>query len=86
MSASLGGMLAACIAGFISCPLDVLKTRLMTQKMANKTSLNAIRDIYTDYGVAGFFKGVGFRCGILSFGAIIYFGALQKGRHLLHLE
>jgi len=32
-SASLGGMVAACIAGFISCPLDVIKTRMMTQNM-----------------------------------------------------
>lgn len=29
----MGGMVAACIAGFISCPLDVIKTRLMTQNM-----------------------------------------------------
>lgn len=33
VSASVGGMIAACIAGFISCPLDVIKTRLMTQRM-----------------------------------------------------
>jgi hypothetical protein len=33
----------------------------------------------------GYFKGVGFRCGILSFGGIVYFGALQKSRHLLNL-
>ena len=33
VSASVGGFIAAAIAGFISCPLDVVKTRLMTQKM-----------------------------------------------------
>jgi hypothetical protein len=32
-SASLGGMIGACVAGFLSCPLDVIKTRLMTQKI-----------------------------------------------------
>jgi hypothetical protein len=33
VSASFGGMIGACIAGFFSCPLDVIKTRLMTQRM-----------------------------------------------------
>lgn len=32
-SAALGGMMGAMISGFFSCPLDVIKTRLMTQKM-----------------------------------------------------
>lgn len=30
-SAAVSGALAAVIAGFLSCPLDVIKTRLMTQ-------------------------------------------------------
>lgn len=30
---SISGAFAAVIAGFVSCPLDVLKTRLMTQNM-----------------------------------------------------
>ena len=33
LSAAIGGFFAASISGFISCPLDVIKTRLMTQKM-----------------------------------------------------
>ena len=33
VSASIAGFFAASIAGFISCPLDVIKTRQMTQKM-----------------------------------------------------
>lgn len=32
-SATIAGMSAALIAGFLSCPLDVIKTRLMTQNM-----------------------------------------------------
>lgn len=31
ISASVSGAIAAVIAGFCSCPLDVIKTRLMTQ-------------------------------------------------------
>jgi hypothetical protein len=74
---------AAIIAGFISCPLDVLKTRLMTQDMKVNNTSNVIQQIYNENGILGFFKGVTFRCGILCFGGIVYFGALQKARHLM---
>jgi solute carrier family 25 S-adenosylmethionine transporter 26 len=33
VSASAGGFMAAIVSGFLSCPLDVIRTRLMTQKM-----------------------------------------------------
>ena len=84
-AASVSGALAAAVAGFVSCPLDVIKTREMTQdfKLAKTEAL--AKQIYSEYGVKGFFRGVGFRCGILSFGGIIYFGALQQARILLHL-
>lgn len=39
-----------------------------------------VKSIYKDFGLRGFFRGVGFRCGILSLGGIVYFGALQKAR------
>lgn len=81
----MGGMVAACIAGFISCPLDVIKTRLMTQNMNEQSSTQMIKQIYNDFGVKGFFRGVAFRCGILTFGASIYFSTLQYARKLLNI-
>jgi hypothetical protein len=39
-----------------------------------------VTKIYDEFGLKGFFRGVGFRCGILSLGGIVYFGALQKAR------
>ena len=80
---SLSGAIAAIIAGFVSCPLDVLKTRLMTQDMKSNNAKNIIHEIYTENGINGFFKGVTFRCGILCFGGVVYFGALQKARHFM---
>ena len=79
-------MIAACIAGFVSCPLDVIKTRLMTQQMRQESSGGIIQDIYRDYGLKGFFRGVGFRCGILTFGGSIYFSSLQYFRNLMKVE
>jgi solute carrier family 25 S-adenosylmethionine transporter 26 len=66
--------------------LDVIKTRLMTQDMKNTSSLNAILKIHEESGIKGYFKGVQFRCGILAFGGIVYFGALQKARNFLGVE
>jgi solute carrier family 25 protein 39/40 len=85
-SGALGGMVAACIAGFISCPFDVVKTRLMTQKMDEEGHKKIITQIYQEFGVKGFFRGVEFRCGILMFGASVYFSALMFGRKLLKIE
>ena len=76
-------MCGALIAGFISCPFDVIKTRLMTQKMEEEKPRKIIYEIYKDFGMRGFFRGVTFRCGILTFGGSIYFGALQTSRNFL---
>ncbi len=78
-------MTAALIAGFLSCPLDVIKTRLMTQNMSVESPKNVIRSIYKDFGLRGFFRGVGFRCGILTFGGSIYFTSLQYFRKVLQI-
>lgn len=45
-SASIGGFFAAIVSGFISCPLDVIKTRLMTQKMEQKLKMGIVSQIY----------------------------------------
>jgi len=83
LSAATSGAVAAIIAGFFSCPLDVLKTRLMTQDFKIEAAKNMIGRIYGESGFAGFFKGAAFRCGILSFGGVVYFGALQKMRNVI---
>ena len=45
INSALSGSLAALVAGFVSCPLDVIKTRLMTQNMT-ASSMNSIIKIY----------------------------------------
>lgn len=34
LNSAISGSTAAIVAGFVSCPLDVIKTRLMTQNMS----------------------------------------------------
>jgi len=85
-NASLSGAIAALISGFVSCPLDVLKTRLMTQDMKLNKTKDIISQIYGEAGMMGFFKGVGFRCSILCLGGVVYFGALQRARTFFHIH
>ncbi len=46
VNSALSGSVAAIIAGFVSCPLDVIKTRLMTQDMKGN-SVASILKIYS---------------------------------------
>ena len=85
LKSSISGSCAAMVSAFLSCPLDVLRTRQMTQNMKIKRK-NILGTIYRENGIAGFFRGGGMRCGIMGFGGIIYFGALQKTRLLLEIE
>ncbi len=48
--------------------------------LADKNFLQLAQYLYKKEGVKGFFRGATYRCGILGFGGIIYFGALQKAR------
>jgi len=45
VNSAVSGSIAAIVAGFISCPLDVIKTRLMTQNM-KMNSMSSIKKIY----------------------------------------
>ena len=40
INSALSGSIAAIISGFVSCPLDVIKTRLMTQDVKIKINGN----------------------------------------------
>lgn len=86
VNSSVSGSIAACIAGFVSTPLDVIKTRIMTEKMNISVTSNMIQRLYKEQGVSAFFRGASFRCGILAFGGIVYFGALQKARQTVGLS
>ena len=55
-----GGMAGAC-AGLVSTPLDVVKTRIQTQRrgagIQSMTAVQVMRDIWRQEGVRGFMRG-----------------------------
>lgn len=65
--AAAGGV-AGAITGVVTCPIDVVRTRLqtMTGKQAQCGPLGVVMEVWRARGVAGFYSGVGARVATLS--------------------
>lgn len=93
-SAVCGSVASAAIAA-ATTPLDVVKTRQMTAVVVFPSSavaspvrgrarrsmrtLPLLRQIYTEEGVRGLFRGAAHRTVLLGVGGFIFFGAYEKG-------
>ncbi|KAK2196203.1 bifunctional Mitochondrial substrate-solute carrier/Mitochondrial carrier domain superfamily [Babesia duncani] len=81
VSALCGSFAGGC-AGVATAPLDVAKTRLMTQghdKMY-KSTWDCITRIAREEGAAALFRGLGIRIAWLTLGGFIFFAALETSR------
>ena len=84
---SINGAIAGAIAGFLTTPLDVLKTRLMTFQVAKSKKktrtgihhqiIDEIKKIYNEEGVRGLFKGAQPRMLYVIVGGFVYFGVFE---------
>lgn len=76
------GSIAGGIAAFITCPLDVAKTRIMLAEPSDPLSsgsLNAaLKTVYAERGIRGLFAGVVPRVIWISVGAAIFLGSYEK--------
>jgi solute carrier family 25 S-adenosylmethionine transporter 26 len=74
----ISGAKAGGISAFVTTPLDVIKTRIMTLNVGkfdiNKIN-SIIKSIYQDEGILKFFSGVHIRVFYITFGGMIFFGA-----------
>ncbi|SCP03688.1 mitochondrial carrier protein, putative [Plasmodium malariae] len=73
ITSSVCGGMAGGISGFLTTPIDVIKTR---QIIFGKNYGETIKDIAKD-GYLSFYKGCYFRSCYLFFGGFIFFGALR---------
>lgn len=67
------------LAAALTNPIDVVKTRLMTQRdkyYAN--TFNCFTSIYREEGVKGFTKGIHIRTAALGFFGTIFFGMYEN--------
>ena len=71
----ISGGLSGMIAGFLTTPFDVIKTRMMTNVTTQYkiTPIRWLRKIVTEEGYAALFKGWHVRIIYLSMGGIVYF-------------
>ncbi|KAK6938238.1 Mitochondrial substrate/solute carrier [Dillenia turbinata] len=79
------GAFAGAITGAVTTPLDVIKTRLMVQGTSNqyKGVIDCVRTIVRDEGTSSLFKGLGPRVMWIGIGGSIFFGVLERTKHLL---
>ena len=85
---AVSGSIAGAIASAATCPLDVVKTRMM---LGSKTAsgelyvgtVNSLQTIYREEGAAALFSGLGPRVGWITLGGFVFFGAYEKAMELL---
>lgn len=76
---SINGGIAGLISGFLTTPLDVLKTRKMTQSFDDKShsSFKLLKYLLREAGLKGLWKGGLLRSFHLGFGGVIYFSVYE---------
>lgn len=82
------GMVAGATAAFVTCPLDVLKTRIMLSadlpREYRHTVIETLQKILCEEGFRSLFKGVVPRVIQISMGGALWFGAFEEYKRQLH--
>ena len=83
-ASAIGGT-AGVTTAFLTTPLDVIKTRLMTQGATRQYAgvIDCARQLVRDEGAKALFKGVGPRCTWIGIGGGIFFPCLEAAKALL---
>ncbi|EKX72792.1 mitochondrial carrier protein, putative [Theileria equi strain WA] len=79
---ALCGSFAGGVAGAVTMPLDVAKTRMMTQgeNRLYKSTFDCLSKVARDEGSFALFKGLGLRVSWLTLGGFVFFAALEAGK------
>lgn len=81
---SLCGSFAGGIAACVTTPLDVVKTRLMTQSPGQYSGIvNCLQTVVREEGMGALFAGVLPRMSSIAFGGAIFFGAYETAKALI---
>eukprot|EP00271_Cylindrocystis_brebissonii_P008947 TRINITY_DN23505_c0_g1_i1.p1 TRINITY_DN23505_c0_g1~~TRINITY_DN23505_c0_g1_i1.p1 ORF type:complete len:402 (-),score=65.13 TRINITY_DN23505_c0_g1_i1:656-1861(-) len=82
---ALAGAFAGSLTGAITTPLDVIKTRLMTQGSTGRYLgvIDCVRKTIAEEGMSAMCKGMGPRVIWIGIGGSIFFGVLEKTKQLL---
>ena len=84
---SLCGSVAGGIAAGLTTPLDVVKTRLMTQSPGQYSGVaSCLRSIIKDEGPGALFAGATPRMTSIAFGGAIFFGAYETAKAVISVK
>lgn len=77
---ALNGAIAGSFAGFTVTPFDVLKTKLMTISVKEETpsTIKVLREVISEDGLRGLYRGAGMRMIYLGVGGSAFFGIYEK--------
>ena len=84
------GSIAGAISAAATCPLDVVKTRMMLgaktksgEPYAGRGTWNSLTTIVKEDGALALFAGIGPRVGWITLGGFVFFGAYEKAQEML---
>lgn len=84
------GSISGATSGAVTCPLDVVKTRMMLgaktaagATFASLGLLRSLRHIHAEEGGRALFHGIGPRVGWITLGGYVFFGAYEKAQQQL---
>jgi solute carrier family 25 S-adenosylmethionine transporter 26 len=85
----ISGAIAGGVSAFLTCPIDVIKTRIMTSN--NKENyfsrfLPTFKSIYNDEGISKLFSGVSIRVFYITIGGMIFFGTNEYLKNLMNYQ
>lgn len=87
--AAVCGAFAGGLAGAITTPLDVAKTRIMlaerTSLLSGGNMLVALLTIWRERGLAGLFSGILPRVTTLALGGFIFLGSYEEAKYIFNL-
>ena len=83
VQAALCGSAAGCVAGAITTPLDVTKTRLMLEQDQRSGMLQMMQRIYVGEGPGALFRGILPRLAWISCGGAVFLGCYEHATRQL---
>lgn len=78
------GAVAGALTGFITTPIDVIKTLTMVDSKKYRTFIQSMKDLYLESGFKAFWRGWMIRTTYISLGGMMYFGVFNTC--LIHLD
>lgn len=84
MGASMCGVVSGVCCAILTCPLDVVNTRIKAGNVQSTSIVKVASEILKTEGVPALFRGVGMRSIVLGIGSSIFWPIQQTVAHQLH--